>query len=111
MNGVLAPVIDVGWPTEPAVGARAFSDEPDRVAGYARGVVERLPARQGVRRGQALPRPGLGLPVHRGGPGERRASRWRELRDRDLVPFRAAIEAGVPGRGASATASTRPTTS
>ena len=39
VSGVLAPVVDVGLPQGAAVGARAFSDEPSRVADYAREVV------------------------------------------------------------------------
>ena len=35
VTGVLAPVIDVGLETDPALGARVFSDNPGRVANYA----------------------------------------------------------------------------
>ena len=71
----------------------------------------RLPRRAPVQRGQALPRAGRGRPARprRGRPAS--GSTLDELRERDLLPFRAAIEAGAPARGALATPSTRSTTS
>lgn len=95
LNGVLAPVVDVAAPDGAAVGARAFSDDPRDVAGYARAIVDAY-------RAQSL----LTTPGHFPGLGSGSAdtrlalsqvgSGLGALRARDLVPFRAAIRAGAP---------------
>jgi beta-N-acetylhexosaminidase len=96
VTGVLTPVIDVGLETDPALGARVFSDNTARVAQYA---VQSVTAydRQGV---FSAPKhfPGLGTasqPTEEG-PAQVGLSDV-ELEDRDLVPFRAAFRAGAPG--------------
>lgn len=96
LNGLLGPVIDVGLAEDPAVGPRAFSDEPNRVAAYARGVVGAY--RQTKVFAAAKHFPGLGSASQstEEGPANVGLS-IAELRRRDLVPFRAAIDAGVPG--------------
>ena len=92
---MLGPVVDVGLPAGSALGARVYSDEPDEVAAFADATVrayrrERVfssvrhfpglgSADQSTEDGPASV--GLGLP---------------ELRARDLLPFEAAIAAGVP---------------
>ena len=95
-NAVLAPVVDVG--TADGTGAldeRAYSDDPRRVAEYADEVV-RAYAEEDV---MAVPKhfPGLGAA---GQPPERGPTpvglTVPDLRRRDLVPFRAAFEAGAP---------------
>lgn len=92
-NAVLAPVVDVG--TADGTGAldeRAFSDDPARVASFARAVV-RAYASEDV---MAVPKhfPGLGAA---GQPPENGPTpvglTVPELRERDLVPFRAAFDA------------------
>jgi beta-N-acetylhexosaminidase len=96
VNGVLGPVLDIGLEGDSALGGRLYSDDPEEVAAYARATVrayesarvfsavKHLPglgsADQSTQDGPATV--GLGLP---------------ELRERDLVPFRAAVDAGVPG--------------
>jgi beta-N-acetylhexosaminidase len=96
VSGVLGPVVDVGLEGDSALGGRLYSDDAEEVAAYARATVrayesarvfsavKHLPglgsADQSTQDGPATV--GLGLP---------------ELRERDLVPFRAAIDAGVPG--------------
>ena len=96
VTGVLGPVLDVGLESGSALGVRLYSDDPVEVAAYAVATVrayrrarvfsavKHLPgigsADQSTQDGPATV--GLGLP---------------ELRERDLIPFRAAIEAGVPG--------------
>ncbi len=96
VTGVLTPVIDVGLETDPALGARVFSDNAVRVAQYA---VQSVTAydRQGM---FSAPKhfPGLGTasqPTEEG-PAQVGLSDV-ELEDRDLVPFRAAFRAGAPG--------------
>ncbi len=96
VTGVLAPVIDVGLETDPALGARVFSDNPGRVANYG---VQSVTAydRQGMF--SAVKHfPGLGTasqPTEEG-PAQVGLSDV-ELEDRDLLPFRAAFRAGAPG--------------
>lgn len=96
LSGVLGPVLDVGAETGSALGVRVYSDDPAEVAAYAQATtaayakgglfnaVRHLPglgaADQSTEEGPASV--GLDLP---------------ELRERDLVPFAAAIEAGVAG--------------
>ncbi len=96
VNGVLGPVVDVGLPQELAVGARAFSDDPELVASYASALVE---AYRDTRVFAAVKHfPGLGSASQstEEGPANVGLS-LEELSDRDLVAFRAAFEAGAPG--------------
>jgi beta-N-acetylhexosaminidase len=95
LNGVLAPVVDVGTEGGGTLGSRAFSNDPRAVASYA---VEMIAAykRAGVV-SAAEHFPGLGAetqPVE-DGPASVGLS-LAQLRTRDLVPFAAAIRAGVP---------------
>jgi beta-N-acetylhexosaminidase len=96
VNGLLGPVIDVGVAEDPAVGPRAFSDEPDRVSAYARGVVEAYRRTKVFAAAKHFPGLGSASQSTEEGPANVGQS-LGELRKRDLVPFRAAIEAGVPG--------------
>jgi beta-N-acetylhexosaminidase len=96
VKGVLGPVVDVGQESGSALGARLYSDNPDEVAAYAEATVAAYrkehvfsavghfpglgAADQSTEEGPATV--GLGLD---------------ELRERDLIPFEAAIDAGVPG--------------
>ncbi len=94
-NAVLAPVIDVGTADGTgALDARAFSDDPERVADYAEAVV-RAYGEQDV---MAVPKhfPGLGaagLPPENGPTPV--GLTVPELRERDMVPFEAAFDAGA----------------
>ncbi len=96
IDGVLAPDLDVGPPDNPAVGERAFSDSARATAQFGRAVVDAY----GTGGMFAAPShfPGLGSasqPVEDGPANV--ASSKRELAKSDLVPFRAAIDAGAPG--------------
>ena len=92
-NAVLAPVVDVG--TADGTGAldeRAFSDDPERVADYARAVV-RAYGEQDV---MAVPKhfPGLGGAGQAPEDGPTPIGLTvPELRERDIVPFEAAFDA------------------
>jgi beta-N-acetylhexosaminidase len=95
VSGVLGPAIDVGSATESPLGELAYSDDPVEVSAYATRVVGTLRNLPLV--GVAEHFPGLGAsdrPTELGpasvGLG------LGQLRRRDLVPFRAAIAAGVP---------------
>jgi beta-N-acetylhexosaminidase len=96
VDGVLGPVVDVGAETGSALGARVFSDQPDDVAVYAERTV-------GVYRAQHVFSavkhfPGLGATDQSTEEGPATVGLGLdELRQRDLIPFKAAIDAGVPG--------------
>ena len=96
VNGVLGPVVDVGLAEDPAVGPRAFSDQPDRVAGYARAVAGAYRRTKVFAAAKHFPGLGSASQSTEEGPANVGLS-LAELRRRDLVPFRAAIKAGVPG--------------
>ena len=95
VNGLLTPVIDVGLAEDPAVGPRAFSDQPDPVAGYAQAVAG---AYRRARIFSAVKHfPGLGSASQSTEQGPANVGQsLEELAQRDLVPFRAAIRAGAP---------------
>jgi beta-N-acetylhexosaminidase len=95
VNGLLGPVVDVGLSDGPAVGARAFSDEPQPTADYADAVV------RAYRRERVFTAvkhfPGLGSASQSTEQGLAQVGQTpEELERRDLVPFRAAIKAGAP---------------
>ena len=95
MNAIWAPSLEVGPEDGGAMGARAFSDEPDQVAAYGQATAqEYADARVLAAPGRF---PGLGaaaVPPEEAPPNVGLTS--EELRRRDLVPYRAVIRAGVP---------------
>ena len=94
-NAVLAPVIDVG--TADGTGAldeRAFSDDPEQVAEFAEATVKAYNDGDVM----AVPKhfPGLGAAGQAPEDGPTPVGLTvDELRERDLVPFRAAFDAGA----------------
>ena len=95
MNAILAPSLEVGPEDGGAMGTRAFSDEPDQVAAYAQANVEEY-TDAGILSAPGR-FPGLGaaaVPPEEGPPNV--GLTLDELRERDLVPFRAAVRAGAP---------------
>ena len=95
VNGVLGPVVDVGLADDPAVGPRAFSDDPAAVSGYARAVVGAYREAKVLAAAKHFPGLGSASQSTEEGPANVGQS-LAELRRRDLAPFRAAIDAGVP---------------
>jgi beta-N-acetylhexosaminidase len=93
LNGIIGPPIDVVGST--ATRTYAFSDDPATVANFAKAGVAAF------RRAKLLSAPGHFPGIGGGtadtdqGPSQVGLS-LEELRERDLVPFRAAIRAGVP---------------
>jgi beta-N-acetylhexosaminidase len=95
ITGVLGPVVDVGFESGSALGARVYSDDPAEVSGFAAAVV-------GAYREERL----FGAVKHFPGLGSADQSTQfgpatvgldvEQLRERDLRPFAAAIEAGAP---------------
>jgi beta-N-acetylhexosaminidase len=95
LNGVLAPVLDVGPPDAPAVGGQAFSADPDRVSAYAVATVKAW-RRQGLL-AAAGHFPGLGSANQSTGDGPAAVREsMAQVSATDLPPFRAAIRTGVP---------------
>jgi beta-N-acetylhexosaminidase len=94
--GVLGPMIDVGLESGSVLGARLYSDDPEDVAAYAEATV-------GAYREQHVFSavghfPGLGAADQSTEDGPASVGLGLdELAQRDLVPFEAAVEAGVPG--------------
>jgi beta-N-acetylhexosaminidase len=96
LNGVLAPVVDVGTEEgDDALGPRAFSDRPGPSAQFGVAVIG------GYKRAGMISAashfPGIGAATQ--SPDDGIASvglSLSQLRKRDLVPFAAAIRAGVP---------------
>jgi beta-N-acetylhexosaminidase len=94
--GLLGPVVDVGFESGSALGARVYSDDPEEVSAYAEamvgayrrerlfGAVKHFPGLGSADQSTELGPASVGLDLE-------------QLRQRDLQPFRAAIEAGAPG--------------
>jgi beta-N-acetylhexosaminidase len=97
INAVLGPVVDVGSSeTGSALGSRVYSDSPDEVATYADRVVRAYRAEHVF--SSASHFPGLGATDQSTEDGPATVGLGLdELRQRDLVAFRGAIDAGVPG--------------
>jgi beta-N-acetylhexosaminidase len=95
VTGLLAPVIDVGLETDPALGARVFSDETGRVADFAAQTVTAFNRQRMLSAPKHFP--GLGSANQPTDEGPATVGLTEvELEDRDLVPFRAAFRAGAP---------------
>jgi beta-N-acetylhexosaminidase len=93
LNGIIGPPIDVGGPT--ATRKYAFSDDPDTVASFAKTGVATFRRAKLLSTVAHFPGIGGGTTDTDEGPSQVGLS-LEELRQRDLVPFRAAIRAGVP---------------
>jgi len=96
VNGVLGPVVDVGQESGSALGARLYSDNPDEVAAYADATVRAYRAKHVF--SSVTHFPGLGAADQSTEEGPATVGLGLdELKARDLIPFQAAIDAGVPG--------------
>jgi beta-N-acetylhexosaminidase len=95
MSGVIGPPVDVGAPGTTTLGTRVFSDEPDTVAAYARAGVSAFRRAKLLSAPEHFPGIGGATSHTDEGPAQVGLS-LEELQKRDLVPFRAAIAAGVP---------------
>jgi beta-N-acetylhexosaminidase len=96
ITGLLGPVVDVGFESGSALGARVYSDDPEEVSAYADAMVGAY--RRDRLFGAVKHFPGLGSADQSTefGPASVGLD-LEQLRQRDLQPFRAAIEAGAPG--------------
>jgi beta-N-acetylhexosaminidase len=95
VNGVLAPVVDVDTESGGVLVGRAFSNVPRRVARYATAVVSAYKRAGIVTAAEHFPGLGAANQPVEDGPSSVGLS-LAQLRKRDLVPFKAAIGAGVP---------------
>jgi beta-N-acetylhexosaminidase len=95
LNGVLAPVVDVGTGGDDALGPRAFSDDPRQVAAFASAVTAAYKRAGVVSAAEHFPGLGAATQPVEDGPASVGLS-LAQLRARDLIPFGAAIRAGVP---------------
>jgi beta-N-acetylhexosaminidase len=96
VTGLLGPSVDVGLEHGSPLGARIYSDDAEEVAAYADAVV------RAYRRARVFAAvkhfPGLGAADQSTEEGPATVGLdVPELEQRDLLPFRAAIESGVPG--------------
>ena len=97
VNGVLGPVVDVGGAeTGSSLGARVYSDQPEEVSAYAEATVGAYRAEHVFSSVKHFPGLGATDQSTEEGPATVGLS-LEELRARDLIPFEAAIDAGVPG--------------
>jgi beta-N-acetylhexosaminidase len=97
VNAVLGPVIDVGGTeTGSALGARIYSDDPEEVATYANATVRAYRDEHVFSAPAHLPGLGATDQSTQDGPATVGLG-LDELRQRDLMPFEAAISAGAPG--------------
>jgi beta-N-acetylhexosaminidase len=96
LNGVLGPVVDVGQEHGSALGARLYSDDAREVAAYADATVKAYREKHVF--SAVTHFPGLGAADQSTEEGPATVGLGLdELRQRDLIPFEAAIDAGVPG--------------
>jgi beta-N-acetylhexosaminidase len=95
ITGVLDPVVDVGSEEGSPLSGRLYSDEPDEVSGYADAVVHAFRARHLFSAAKHFPGLGAADQLTEIGPANVGLD-LDALRERDLLPFRAAVEAGVP---------------
>jgi beta-N-acetylhexosaminidase len=96
VNGVLGPSVDVGTETGSALGTRVYSDDPEAVSTYAEAVVGAYRDEHVFSAAAHLPGLGAADQSTQDGPATVGLG-LDELRERDLIPFKAAIDAGVPG--------------
>jgi beta-N-acetylhexosaminidase len=96
VRGLLQPDLDVGGESGSAVGRRALSGDPAEVADYARLTV--AACRQALMFCAAKHFPGIGSAANGTDEGPAQVGlSLPALQRRDMVPFAAAIKAGIPG--------------
>lgn len=96
VTGVLGPVVDIGAAAGSPLGARAYSDDPEEVAAFAAATVDAYRQAHVFSTAQHFPGLGAANQSTEEGPASVGLD-LPQLRERDLIPFQAAITAGVPG--------------
>jgi beta-N-acetylhexosaminidase len=94
--GVLGPVVDVGLESGSSLGARLYSDDPAEVAAYAERTVRAYRDEHVFSAAKHFPGLGGADQSTEEGPATVGLG-LDELGARDLIPFEAAVSAGVPG--------------
>lgn len=91
-----APVLDVECGISQVIGDRAFSDQPREAAELAAAFFCGMHRAGMAGVGKHFPgHGGVGADSHHSLPIDHRS--WEEIHDRDLIPFRTLIEAGIQG--------------
>ncbi len=86
LDFTFAPVLDLFDPESPAIGSRAFSADPEAVAGLGRAFIEGMSRAGMAAVGKHFPGHGLvGTDSHLELPVDERSG--EEIRSRDLLPF------------------------
>lgn len=94
LNTVLAPVADVPYLRSDYIYGRAFSTDPEAVSEYISNVVTAMNGKNFLSCVKHFPGYGNNSNTHTGASVDERS--WQSFEERDLLPFKAAVEAGVP---------------
>lgn len=94
INTVLAPVADVPYSRSDYIYSRAFSTDADAVSEYVSKTVEEMNKNGLLSCVKHFPGYGNNVNTHTGTSVDKRS--WSTFEERDLKPFQAAIDAGVP---------------
>lgn len=94
INTVLAPVADVPYSRSDYIYGRAFSTDPEAVSEYITNVVTTMNENNFLSCVKHFPGYGNNTNTHTGFSVDTRS--WETFEERDLLPFKAAVEADVP---------------
>lgn len=94
INTVLAPVADVPYSRSDYIYGRAFSTDPKAVSEYVTNVVTTMNENNFLSCVKHFPGYGNNTNTHTGSSVDERS--WQSFEERDLLPFKAAVEADVP---------------
>lgn len=94
INTVLAPVADVPYSRSDYIYTRAFSTDADAVSEYVTTVVTAMNEKNFFSCVKHFPGYGNNTNTHTGSSVDERS--WEAFEERDLLPFKAAVEADVP---------------
>lgn len=94
INTVLAPVADVPYSRSDYIYGRAFSTNADDVSTYIEKTVSTMNENNFISCVKHFPGYGNNSNTHTGSSVDKRS--WQSFEQRDLLPFKAAVEAGVP---------------
>lgn len=95
INTDFAPVVDVNNnPNNPVIGLRSFGDDPDKVANFAVAMIEGINSSNVITAAKHFPGHGdTATDSHTGLPVVNKS--YEELKNMELVPFQAAMDAGT----------------
>ena len=94
INTVLAPVADIPYSRSDYIYSRAFSTDADMVSEYISKTVSTMKSENLLSCVKHFPGYGNNTNTHTGSSVDKRS--WEGFKQRDLKPFEAGIEAGVP---------------